>query len=302
MNAFDLSGLLIPAEARATPFLRVLQAQTSPLFDGDYQSLQFSFVRRMANRWSGRVAYTLQESNYVGSNNAGAAANPDARRVWLDTDPRADYGRFVSDRRHVLAASGTVNVWSSLNVAAVVSAISGAPINELVGRDVNGDNDTNDRPIRGRDDTAFPIRSEVDSQGRAVINGLEGPGSFLIDMSFRYQIPLGGGSRASTCSTTSSMCSIEKTSFHRLAIGRRRCSWFRPPLSSRGRCSSAFACVSRPGFPVGGGADSSATAALVSLERRRTCAQWRSASLSAYAWQARRWQGRKEETAASAAP
>ncbi len=193
VNAFDLSGLLIPAEARATPFLRVLQAQTSPLFDGDYQSLQFSFVRRMANRWSGRVAYTLQESNYVGSNNAGAAANPDARRVWLDTDPRADYGRFVSDRRHVLAASGTVNVWSSLNVAAVVSAISGAPINELVGRDVNGDNDTNDRPIRGRDDTAFPIRSEVDSQGRAVINGLEGPGSFLIDMSFRYQIPLARG-------------------------------------------------------------------------------------------------------------
>jgi hypothetical protein len=121
------------------------------------------------------------------------AANPDARRVWLDTDPRADYGRFVGDRRHVLAASGTVNVWSSLNVAAVVSAISGAPINELVGRDVNGDNDTNDRPIRGRDDTAFPIRSEVDSQGRAVINGLEGPGSFLIDMSFRYQIPLARG-------------------------------------------------------------------------------------------------------------
>ena len=67
--------------------------------------------------------------------------------------PEADYGRFVSDRRHVLAASGTVNVWSSLNVAAVVSAISGAPINELVGRDVNGDNDTNDRPIRGIDDT-----------------------------------------------------------------------------------------------------------------------------------------------------
>ena len=52
----------------------------------------------------------------------------------------------------MLAASGTVNVWSSLNVAAVVSAISGAPINETVGRDVNGDNDNNDRPIRGRDD------------------------------------------------------------------------------------------------------------------------------------------------------
>ena len=39
----------------------------------------------------------------------------------------------------------------------------------------------------------MPIRSEVDSQGRAVINGLEGPGSFLIDLSFRYQIPLQRG-------------------------------------------------------------------------------------------------------------
>jgi len=187
VNAFDPSGRFIPAEARATPFLRVLQAQTSPLFDGDYSSLQFSFVRRMANRWSGRVAYTLQESNYVG------LGNPDARRVWMDNDPRADYGHFASDRTHVLAASGTVNVWRNLNVATVVSAISGAPVNETVGRDVNGDTDNNDRPIRGRDDATIPIRSDVDSEGRAVINGLRGPGSFLIDMSFRYQIPLGGG-------------------------------------------------------------------------------------------------------------
>ena len=133
------------------------------------------------------MAYTLQKSHYVG------LGNPDARRVWLDADPRADYGRFASDRTHVLAASGTLNVWRSLNIAAVASAISGAPINETVGSDVNGDLDNNDRPIRGVNDLVFPIRSEVDSLGRAVINGLEGPGSFLVDVSFRYGIPLGGG-------------------------------------------------------------------------------------------------------------
>jgi hypothetical protein len=141
----------------------------------------------MANRWSGRLAYTLQESHYVG------LGNPDARRVWLDNDPRADYGRFASDRRHVLAASASVNPWSTLNLATVVSAISGAPINETVGRDVNGDLDNNDRPIRGIDDATRPIQSEVDSAGRAVINGLEGPGSFLIDLSVRYAIPVGAG-------------------------------------------------------------------------------------------------------------
>jgi hypothetical protein len=188
----DPTGELIPAEARATNFARILQVQTSPLFDGDYKSLQVSWLRRMANRWSGRLAYTVQKSHYVGSSAAGGAANPDARRVWLDNDPRVDYGRFVSDRRHVLAASGTFNVWRALNIAAVASAISGAPINETIGSDANNDLDTNDRPIRGINDLTMPIRSEVDSQGRAVINGLDGPGSFLIDMSFRYSVPLVG--------------------------------------------------------------------------------------------------------------
>jgi hypothetical protein len=187
VDVIDPSGVVVPTEARATRFARILQVQTSPAFSGNYQSFQLSALKRMANRWSGRIAYTLQESHYVG------LGNPDARRVWLDNDPRADYGRFASDRRHVLAASGTVNPWRSLNVATVVSAISGAPVNEIVGRDVNGDLDVNDRPIRGIDDTLFPIRSPLDSQGRAMINGLEGPGSFLVDMSFRYSVPLASG-------------------------------------------------------------------------------------------------------------
>ena len=85
-------------------------------------------------------------------------------------------GGSQSDRRHVLASTATVNLWKTLNVSAVLSAISGSAINETVGRDVNGDNDNNDRPIRGIDDLAFPIRSEVDSEGRAVINGLDGSG------------------------------------------------------------------------------------------------------------------------------
>ncbi|HEY0874787.1 MAG TPA: TonB-dependent receptor [Vicinamibacterales bacterium] len=184
---FDPDGTLIPAEARATNFARVLQTQTRDEFDGDYNSLQVSFVRRQANRWGARIAYTLQHSNYVG------LGNPDARRVWFDNDPRADYGTFTSDRRHVLAASGTWNPWRSLTIAGVLSAISGSAINETVGRDVNGDLDNNDRPIAGIDDAEFPIRSDLDPQGRAVINGLRGPESVLLDMSVRYQVPIGHG-------------------------------------------------------------------------------------------------------------
>ncbi len=182
--AFDPAGTLVPAEARGTAFGRVLQYQTIPAFDGDYKSLQISLVKRMSHRWSGRVAYTLQQSTYTG---IGA---PDARRVWLDNNPGADSGEFVSNRRQVLAMSASVNPWKTLNIATVVSAISGAWINETVGVDVNKDSDNNDRPIKGIDDTKAPIVSPLDSQGRAVINGIQGPGSFLVDVSFRYQIPL----------------------------------------------------------------------------------------------------------------
>ncbi len=184
VNGFDPNGIYIPAIARNTNFQRVLLTTTRPEFDGDYKSVQLSYNKRMANRWSGRLAYTVQSSHYVG------LGNPDGRRVWLDNDIKADYGRFASDRRQVLAASATYNVWSTFNVATVVSAISGSPINETVGRDVNGDGDSNDRPIRGIDDAARPIESDVDSLGRAVINGLEGPGSFLVDLSFRYSVPV----------------------------------------------------------------------------------------------------------------
>lgn len=186
VSGFDPTGTLIPAAARGTNFQRVLQTQTRPEFNGDYKSLQLSYVRRTANRWSGRVAYTLQKSRYAG------LGNPDVRRVWLDNDPAADYGRFAFDRRHVLAASATVNPWRSLNVATVVSATSGAAINEIVGRDTNGDADTNDRPVRGVDDLTRPILSALDSQGRAVINGLQGPESVLMDLSVRYNLSLGG--------------------------------------------------------------------------------------------------------------
>lgn len=187
VGVFDPTGELIPPEARNVNFQRVLETQTREEFNGDYKSLQLAFVRRMANRWSARLAYTLQQSHYVG------LGNPDARRMWLDNDIRADYGSFASDRRQVLAVSGTVNPWRSLSIAGVLSAISGAPINETVGSDVNRDNDNNDRPIRGINDLTLPIQSELDSQGRAVINGLEGPGSLLLDVSFRYQLPLGRG-------------------------------------------------------------------------------------------------------------
>ena len=110
--------------------------------------------------------------------------------MWLDNTPGVDYGLFQSNRTHVLALSGSVNPYKALTIATVVSAISGLPINETTGQDGNKDKDTNDRPIKGIDDLTLPILSALDSQGRAVINGMQGPKSVGIDVSFRYQIPV----------------------------------------------------------------------------------------------------------------
>ena len=198
----------------------MLQTQTRDEFDGDYKSVQFSFVKRMANRWSGRLAYTLQKSHYVG------LGNPDARRVWLDNDiarrlrplhlrppARARRQRHRQPVAHVQASRP-----SSARSPARRSTRPSA-------RDVNGDNDNNDRPIKGIDDLTRPIRSELDSQGRAVINGLEGPGSFLVDLSFRYQIPLDGGLESlDLFYDIFNVLEPRRTSCRRPATARRRSS------------------------------------------------------------------------------
>ncbi len=69
---------------------------------------------------------------------------------------------------------------------------SGNPINELVGTDVNRDRDNFDRPMRGIDDLTTPIRSALDSSGRAIRNGIDGENVMLLDLRAQYIVALGG--------------------------------------------------------------------------------------------------------------
>ena len=199
VNTFDPGSAIMTGLQRNTTYGRVLQYQTRKELDGSYNSMQFSFIKRASNHWSGRLAYTLQKSNYVG------LGNPEARALTNDADPAADAGRFAVDRRHVIAATATVTPWKTLSISAILSKISGAPINETVGRDINGDGVNNDRPIEDISNfntvagvrVFYPILSAKDSTGRAVINGIQGPGSVQVDMSFRYQIHLDPAGRRS---------------------------------------------------------------------------------------------------------
>jgi hypothetical protein len=173
VNAFDPDGELIPLEARNTSFIQVLQYQSRSDFNTDYNALELAVDKRLSNRWSGRLSYTLARARDVGG-------------ITYDTDPRADYGRASFDNRHALALSANLSVWRGLGAGFVFRYYSGYPINETVGTDVNGDGVNNDRPIQGIHDATKPILSPLDANGRAIRNGIDGEKQMLLDGRFQY--------------------------------------------------------------------------------------------------------------------
>jgi hypothetical protein len=182
VDGFDPNGTIVPASARNRTFRRVLQYTTDERFNTDFNSLEIGLEKRMSNRWSGRVAYTLARARDVGA-------------ISDYLNPRGDYGRASTDNRHALAMSANADVWKGLGAGLVFRAYSGYPINEVVGRDVNGDNNTGnvDRPVAGVDDQApLPggrpgtILSALDANGRAVRNGIDGEKTVLLDGRVQY--------------------------------------------------------------------------------------------------------------------
>ena len=192
-NVFDPDGTLIPAGARGAAFRRVLQYQTRDDLNSDYNALEVSLEKRYSDRWSSRFSYTLSRSLDVGSTGGGTAIS--SKRVSDDLNPRSDYGRSNFDNRHAVAFSINTNPWRGLGAGAIVRYYSGYPINELVGSDVNGDRDNFDRPVTGADDASRPIQSPVDSNGRAIRNGIDGESQFLVDLRFQYLFEVTGRGR-----------------------------------------------------------------------------------------------------------
>jgi outer membrane receptor protein involved in Fe transport len=173
VNVFDPNGELVPPEARSTNFIRFLQYQSRSEFNTDYNALELALDKRLSNRWSGRISYTLARAR-------------DVALITYDTDLRADYSRTNFDNRHALAMSANFDVWRGFDAGFVFRYYSGYPINETVGTDFNGDGDTNDRPFQGIHDLTRPIQSEIDGDGRAIRNGIDGEKQVLLDGRFQY--------------------------------------------------------------------------------------------------------------------
>jgi hypothetical protein len=184
ISVFDPSGTLIPAAARGTTFRRVLQFQTRDDLDTDYNALELSLEKRLAQRWSGRFSYTLARARDVGSTGGGTSTN--SKRFSDDYNPRSDYGRANFDNRHAVAASANVDIWRGLGGGLVFRYYSGYPINETTGIDANGDLDVFERPVKGVDDLTKPIRSPLDANGRAIRNGIDGESKAILDGRLQY--------------------------------------------------------------------------------------------------------------------
>ena len=189
VNVFDPTGTLIPAAARSTNFRRVWQYQTREDLNTDYNGLELSLEKRYSDRWSGRLAYTLSRARDVNGSNAFGGNNTAGKQFSNDLNPREDYGRSNFDNRHALSFSLNTNPWRGLGAGTVFRYYSGYPISEIVGTDVNGDNDAEfDRPVRGLDDLTRPIVSAVDSNGRAIRNGIDGENQIILDLRLQYVV------------------------------------------------------------------------------------------------------------------
>lgn len=180
VGAFDPNGALVPASARSTTFVQFNQFQTLDAFDSDFDSLELGLEKRYANRWAGRVSYTLARCRDVMNTPLLVGAFID------DRDPRRDYGACLRDNRHAFASSANVEIWRGLGAGMVFRAYSGYPNNEVIGSDVNGDGVNNDRPIRGVHDLTRPIVSPLDANGVAVRNGIDGPNKVILDARAQY--------------------------------------------------------------------------------------------------------------------
>jgi hypothetical protein len=146
----------------------------------DYDALNVSLEKRYANRWSGRVSYSLSKSYGTAENQADK--NTFQKLTALNLDAWA--GPSSVDRRHVLAINGRAEIPKTMgaNVSATLRYMSGAPFsifNSNVDVDQNGEL-TDPSPAGTYSGTAPESMQNVENKGGR--NGAIGPDYFQLDV------------------------------------------------------------------------------------------------------------------------
>jgi hypothetical protein len=115
-------------------------------------------------------------------------------------DLGADYGRSLDDVRHTLTAGEHATLPFGIESSGYVQAMSGAPFNIVLGQDMNGDTQFNDRPAFATDRTRPSVvttkwgvfdTSPITGQTLIPRNYGQGPGMFVVNLALGRSWGLG---------------------------------------------------------------------------------------------------------------
>jgi hypothetical protein len=140
--------------------------------------------------------YTL---NYANADTTGATYFPSNQ-----FNPSADYGRGSFDVRNRFLLGGSIQAPFGVSLSPMLVSNSGQPFNITIGRDLNGDNQFNDRPAFATASSTSVMNTSYGSfdlnpswdQARIPYNYGTGPGQFSMDM--RASKSFGIGPRVSS--------------------------------------------------------------------------------------------------------
>ena len=119
-----------------------------------------------------RLAYTLTRARDQSSFSCCAAAHGFAGPTTAGDPSVRDWATSDYERRHAVLASATLPIGAALEVAGVGRLLSGVPFTPLVGSDVNGDGERNDRAFLF--DPASTADTGVASGMRALLTSAPG--------------------------------------------------------------------------------------------------------------------------------
>lgn len=152
------------------------------------------------SRFSVTANYMLQFSNDDTENDGVFPLNRFNKRI--------DYGRSNSDQRHVLTLNGSLNLPYGISSWTYLRAASGAPLNIVVGQDLNGDTQFNDRPAFATDltrasvvRTAFGAFDTKPVAGQTLVPRNYGQGPGLLTLNVEMGKQFGFGPRVSSATS-----------------------------------------------------------------------------------------------------
>ncbi len=146
----------------------------------DYDALNLQLEKRYADKWSGRISYSLSKSRGTATDQADR--NTDQVLTEMNLDKR--HGPTAIDRRHVLSVASRIEVPKTFGMTLATTAryMSGSPFTIYNSNiDVNQNGQLDDpSPAGTYKGTGLNAMTDVDNKGGR--NGAYGPDYFQVDI------------------------------------------------------------------------------------------------------------------------